>query len=265
MEYELSVHLTNRLPNDKAPLGTMLQRRLEAQGISVHKGEPEEAASLRIALTTASEDSYRRLRGSPSVVFLLGSLTEEEELSLKHSSLSWPLEIPLPSGWDQALEIAVPVIWGLLEMKLWNHDTSAAWQRQRRLLSRDELVGALDVEWRRGLRSGESISVILFDCGDVGAFDEPLLEEAANYLSGRVRRAGDSAFRFDVRTLGACVAGCPPEEAAAFAEVLAADLGEMIMGPGETLALACTTAVPHPGSDPFALLEEARATLSGSL
>lgn len=258
----LSVHIENLLPAEASPLVTILRRRLETLGVRVVPIDTGPAGGLVVSLRDTRTASRDMSGDAPKIVFILGGVGSSP---FEVDILSWPLEVPLPESWVSALNIAVPVIWGLLEMRHWGTG-EVGYPREYGvpLLSRDDIVEALGVEWRRGLRSGEALSLALFDCGDVAAFDEPRLEDAIGFLAHRVRRAGDLVFRYDARTLGVAVPGCSVDEAIAFAEVLAADLGERIMGVGEALPMVCVGTVPKPGLSVLSLLQQAKLKFSES-
>ena len=258
----LSVHIENLLPAEASPLVTMLRRRLENLGVRVFPVDSDSADALVVSLCDTGAASPPTSVDAPRIVFIVGGL---EDSRREAGCLSWPLTVNLPAAWDSALDVAVPVIWGLLEMRHWGKgDEERPRVHGAPLLSRDDLIEALDIEWRRGLRSGQTLSLALFDCGDVAAFDEPRLEAAIDYLSQRVQRAGDLVFRYDARTLGVAVSGCSVEDTVRFAEVLAADLGERIMGAGETLPMVCVGTVPKPGRNVLSFLQQAKVKFSES-
>src|SRR6185295_7253870 len=128
-------------------------------------------------------------------------------------------------------------------------------QRLERLSSLDPLTGlanrrrfdeVLDVEWRRGCRSGGPISLALFDLDFFKPFNDTnghlagdeCLRQVAQVLAGALGRAGDLVARYGGEEFVALLPGLSEPDASALAERLRAGVE------GLGLAHAASTVAP---------------------
>lgn len=255
------VCLKSALPAGASIFLSLLATRLRHAGVEVVQSEAR--ADLIVDLLTDEAQMQGSTEGDadrdileaapPRLILLLGAAGKGST-----RPLAQPLVVPLPGSFEEAADIAAPIIWGLVSQRRAGAELSHAHHhRHEPLLSRDAAHRALEREWRRSLRNGGELSLALFDCGEVYAFDASVIEDALSFLSLKVRRAGDFVFRYDKRVLGATIVGSKPEDAGVFANDLAVALGARIMGEGTVLAFSVVSEVPTPGSECSTLLKRA--------
>lgn len=165
------------------------------------------------------------------------------------------------------------------------HDLAEANLRLERLSALDGLTGVanrrrfddvLSVEWRRGCRSGEPLSLILMDLDFFKPFNDTnghlagdeALRQVAGYLSGTLGRAGDLVARFGGEEFVALLPGVASAEAAALAERLRAGVFALSLPHNAsavanvvTLSAGVATVVPQESEPPQTLVATADAAL----
>jgi diguanylate cyclase (GGDEF)-like protein len=172
---------------------------------------------------------------------------------------------------------------GLVEER--TRDLAEANLRLERLSALDGLTGVanrrrfddvLGVEWRRGCRSGEPLSLILMDLDFFKPFNDTnghlagdeALRQVAGYLSGTLGRAGDLVARFGGEEFVALLPGMPKVDAAALAERLRAGVFGLALPHNAspvanvvTLSAGVATVVPEEQESPQTLVATADAAL----
>jgi diguanylate cyclase (GGDEF)-like protein len=146
------------------------------------------------------------------------------------------------------------------------------------LSSQDPLTGianrrrfeeVLDLEWRRGLRSGLPLSLVMLDIDAFKAFNDTYghqrgdacLKEVARALSGALHRAGDLVARYGGEEFAVIQPGTDARGAARVAEALRATVQALGI-PHErsqvsdvvTISLGAATAIPRDDTSPVALV-----------
>ena len=157
--------------------------------------------------------------------------------------------------------------------------------RLERLSALDPLTGVanrrrfdevLEIEWRRGCRSGAPLSLILLDLDSFKPFNDTnghlagdeCLRQVAQVLSGALGRAGDLVARYGGEEFVALLPGMAQEDAAALAERLRAGVELLALphnasavSPVVTLSAGLATTVPEEGRSPTELLAAADAAM----
>lgn len=149
----------------------------------------------------------------------------------------------------------------------------------------DELTGignkrqfdvVIDLEWRRAMRTGVPVSLVMVEVDRFAAYEEALgvaageeaLRKVARALEKRLRRAGDIVARLDGDTFGLILADVNAGKAIEFARAIAAEIEHLgIVHPANpaknivTVSTAATTTVPALGRPVSEFIEAARASL----
>ncbi len=164
-------------------------------------------------------------------------------------------------------------------------DLAEANLRLERLSALDGLTGVanrrrfddvLSVEWRRGCRSGEPLSLILMDLDFFKPFNDTnghlagdeALRQVAGYLSGTLGRAGDLVARFGGEEFVALLPGMSVGDATALAERLRAGVFALALPHNAsavanvvTLSAGVASVVPTEDASPQTLVATADAAL----
>ena len=165
------------------------------------------------------------------------------------------------------------------------HALAEANARLERLSTLDPLTGVanrrrfdelLDVEWRRGCRSGRPLSLIILDLDFFKPYNDTnghpagdeCLRQAAQVLSGALGRAGDLVARYGGEEFVALLPGMAAEDALALAERLRVGVEALrlphnasAVSPVVTLSAGLATVVPEEGRAPDVLVAAADRAL----
>ncbi len=157
-------------------------------------------------------------------------------------------------------------------------------QRLQRLAKTDPLTGLpnrraflahLESEWRRALRAGTPLALLVFDVDRLQAINEALgdtagdraLKRLAAVLKGHARRPGDLAARIGGDEFALLLSGSSEARARELAAEVAAGFGSLPQ-PGTRRAVSLTasagaaTTVPTPDQRPQLLMTHAHAALA---
>lgn len=145
-----------------------------------------------------------------------------------------------------------------------------------RIPNRRQFDDTLDLEWRRAMRLGESLSILLIDIDSFKAYNDSLghprgdacLRRVAECLRETLQRAGDLVARYGGEEFAAILAGTPIEQAEKSAEVLRRRIEALaIRHPASpaaahlTISVGVACAIPVPGSMPDQLVGAADQAL----
>jgi diguanylate cyclase (GGDEF)-like protein len=146
---------------------------------------------------------------------------------------------------------------------------------------RDQLTGianrrsfdeALEAEWRRGLRSGRPLSLLMVDIDHFKLYNDEFghqqgdwaLKEVAGEIARAARRPGDFAARYGGEEFTIVLPETVSEGAFATAEAVREsirDLGIVFAKRNLTVSIGCATIVPADGTNATALIAAADAAL----
>jgi diguanylate cyclase (GGDEF)-like protein len=144
------------------------------------------------------------------------------------------------------------------------------------LANRRHFDETLDVEWRRALRAGEPVSLLLIDVDSFKAFNDTyghphgdaVLRTVADTLRAGAQRASDLVARYGGEEFAVLLPGVGREAAQDRAEALRASIESLriqhqrsVTGPWVTVSAGAATLVPEPGSSPASLVAEADRAL----
>lgn len=138
---------------------------------------------------------------------------------------------------------------------------------------------AVDLEWRRAMRTGQPVSVILVDVDHLRDYEESsgiievedVLRKVAIALQKLLRRAGDVVARIEDGEFALVLADVDAGKAIDFARTLASEIERLqiphpaIAGPGiVSVTTAATTTVPAMGRPVSEFVDAARAALDSA-
>jgi diguanylate cyclase (GGDEF)-like protein len=174
-----------------------------------------------------------------------------------------------------AFEAIADQIAGAIHLASIRHDLEEANARLQRLSMLDGLTGianrrrfdeALDVEWRRALRSGAPLSLLMIDIDAFKPYNDAHGHQAGDDCLCRVgailveslHRAGDLVARYGGEEFVVLLPETDREHAAGIAEMLRE---RVAAGAPVTISVGVSTLVPELGGAAFVLIAEADAAL----
>ena len=174
-----------------------------------------------------------------------------------------------------AFEAIADQIAGAIHLASIRHDLEEANARLQRLSMLDGLTGianrrrfdeALDVEWRRALRSGAPLSLLMIDIDAFKPYNDAHGHQAGDdclcrvgaILSESLHRAGDLVARYGGEEFVVLLPETDREHAARIAEMLRE---RVAAGAPVTISVGVSTLVPELGGAAFVLIAEADAAL----
>ena len=174
-----------------------------------------------------------------------------------------------------AFEAIADQIAGAIHLASIRHDLEEANARLQRLSMLDSLTGianrrrfdeALDVEWRRALRSGAPLSLLMIDIDAFKPYNDAHGHQAGDDCLCRVgailveslHRAGDLVARYGGEEFVVLLPETDREHAAGIAEMLRE---RVAAGAPVTISVGVSTLVPELGGAAFVLIAEADAAL----
>ena len=174
-----------------------------------------------------------------------------------------------------AFEAIADQIAGAIHLASIRHDLEEANARLQRLSMLDGLTGianrrrfdeALDVEWRRALRSGAPLSLLMIDIDAFKPYNDAHGHQAGDdclcrvgaILSESLHRAGDLVARYGGEEFVVLLPETDREHAARIAEMLRE---RVAAGAPVTISVGVSTLVPELGGAAFVLIADADAAL----
>ena len=152
-----------------------------------------------------------------------------------------------------------------------NEQLTRAIETLHRLSTTDPLTGAanrrqfddaIDLEWRRGARTGSPLALMMIDIDHFKAFNDArghqagddCLRGVAEALQQRLHRAGDLVARYGGEEFAVLVTGIERDHARELAESLRAGVEELGL---TTVSIGVAHGIPHRDSEPVELIRAA--------